>query len=138
MGSRGRVAVLSAAVAGFAAIAAPAIAQTVPMPIPAPHSRGIAPRAAIEPAPAARTPTAPPLPAPRIVNQGSVAQASGAPAPPAAVPGRPPAGTVAKPGGVTAFDGSQRALVERANAYLTSVSTLVGNFVQVGPDGNRT
>jgi outer membrane lipoprotein-sorting protein len=136
MGSRGRVAVMSAAVAGLAAIGAPAIAQTVPMPIPAPHSRGLAPQPTA-PAPAQTRAAQPPaLPAPRIVNQHRVAQAT--PAPPAAMPGRPPAGSVAKPGGAMAFDGNQRALVERANSYLTSVQTLVGNFVQVGPDGNRT
>ena len=32
----------------------------------------------------------------------------------------------------------QRALVDRVSAYLSSVQTLVGNFVQVGPDGSRT
>ena len=133
MGSRRRVAVMSAVFAGIAAIGAPAGAQTVPMPVPAPHSRGLAPRPAIVPPPAAQVPAAQ---APRIVNQRRVAQVSGTPVPPSA--GRPPAGSVARPGGATAFDGNQRALVERANGYLTAVSTLVGNFVQVGPDGNRT
>ena len=37
-----------------------------------------------------------------------------------------------------AFDPKQRALVERINGYLTSVHTLIGDFVQVGPDGART
>ena len=32
---------------------------------------------------------------------------------------------------------TQRGLVERVNAYLASLNTLVGNFVQVGPDGSR-
>jgi outer membrane lipoprotein-sorting protein len=37
-----------------------------------------------------------------------------------------------------ALDAKQRALVERINGYLTSVHTLIGDFVQVGPDGQRT
>ena len=37
----------------------------------------------------------------------------------------------------TAFDAKQRALLDRISAYLSSVQTLVGNFVQVGPDGRR-
>ncbi len=44
----------------------------------------------------------------------------------------------ARPGEMTLYDGSQRALVDRVSAYLTSVQTLVGDFVQVGPDGGRT
>jgi outer membrane lipoprotein-sorting protein len=40
-----------------------------------------------------------------------------------------------KPG---ALDAQQRALVERVNGYLTSVHTLIGDFVQIGPDGRRT
>jgi outer membrane lipoprotein-sorting protein len=42
------------------------------------------------------------------------------------------------PGETTAFDAKQRALVERVSNYLTNVQTLVGDFVQVGPDGTRT
>jgi outer membrane lipoprotein-sorting protein len=35
------------------------------------------------------------------------------------------------------FDAKQRALLEKVSNYLSSVQTLVGNFVQVGPDGRR-
>ncbi|HEY4774366.1 MAG TPA: outer membrane lipoprotein carrier protein LolA [Xanthobacteraceae bacterium] len=38
----------------------------------------------------------------------------------------------------TAFDGNQRALVERVSAYLSNIHTLVGDFVQIGPDGARS
>ena len=41
----------------------------------------------------------------------------------------------ARPG---VFDAKQRALIERINGYLSGVQTLVGDFVQVGPDGRRT
>ena len=32
----------------------------------------------------------------------------------------------------------QKALIEKVNTYLTSVQTLIGDFVQIGPDGRRT
>jgi len=38
----------------------------------------------------------------------------------------------------TAFDAKQRALLDRVSMYLSSVQTMVGNFVQIGPDGGRT
>ena len=37
----------------------------------------------------------------------------------------------------TAFSPAQRAQVDKVSAYLSSVQQLVGNFVQVGPDGGR-
>lgn len=40
--------------------------------------------------------------------------------------------------GASALDGTQRALVDKVNAYLSGMQTLVGNFVQVGPDRSRT
>lgn len=40
-----------------------------------------------------------------------------------------------KPG---VFDAKQRLLIDRVNGYLTTVQTLMGDFVQVGPDGRRT
>jgi outer membrane lipoprotein-sorting protein len=36
------------------------------------------------------------------------------------------------------FDASQKAEAARVSAYLSSLQTLVGNFVQVGPDGSKT
>lgn len=38
----------------------------------------------------------------------------------------------------TTFDARQKAEAAKASAYLSSLQTLVGNFVQVGPDGSRT
>ena len=38
----------------------------------------------------------------------------------------------------TAFDPKQRALLDRVSQYLSSMQTMVGNFVQIGPDGGRT
>ena len=36
------------------------------------------------------------------------------------------------------FDATQKAQAARVSSYLSSLQTLVGNFVQVGPDGSRT
>jgi outer membrane lipoprotein-sorting protein len=36
------------------------------------------------------------------------------------------------------FDDKQRALASKVSAYLSSIQTMTGNFVQVGPDGSRT
>lgn len=43
--------------------------------------------------------------------------------------------TASQPGG---FDANQRALIDRVSLYLSTIQTLVGDFVQVGPDGART
>ena len=78
-----------------------------------------------------------------------------APQPPATNPGPPPASEAApsRPGffpfsfmdkgspapqTTTAFDAKQRATLDRISLYLSSVQTMVGNFVQVGPDGGKT
>jgi outer membrane lipoprotein-sorting protein len=47
-------------------------------------------------------------------------------------------GSSGPPGQATAFDAKQRALLDRISMYLSSVQTMVGNFVQIGPDGGRT
>jgi outer membrane lipoprotein-sorting protein len=36
------------------------------------------------------------------------------------------------------FDATQKAQAARVSSYLSSLQTLVGNFVQVGPDGSKT
>ena len=41
-------------------------------------------------------------------------------------------------GSTTALKPEQRALIDRASNYLSSVQVLSGRFVQVGPDGKRT
>ena len=44
----------------------------------------------------------------------------------------------AQPGQATAFNNQQRQLLDRISLYLSSIQTLVGNFVQIAPDGSRT
>lgn len=38
----------------------------------------------------------------------------------------------------TTFDATQKAEAAKVSAYLSSLQTLVGNFVQVGPDGSKS
>ena len=77
---------------------------------------------------------APALAAPPNTVARPKASMQGAPKPPANLGGS----SIFKPGATTALDGDRRALVNRLSAYLSSVHTMVGDFVQVGPDGQRT
>jgi outer membrane lipoprotein-sorting protein len=93
-----------------------------------------APKPAVVPAPAVA-----PSPHPTLAQAsspaarpGSVGQAGRAP-----VPVAPNTRNVTRPGGA-GFDSNQRELVQKVSAYLSGMQTLVGNFVQVGPDGSRT
>jgi outer membrane lipoprotein-sorting protein len=113
----------------LAGLTAAAMAQSVPVPRPAPQ-----PKVGTTPPAAAAQPDRPP----NSLSLAPVAQ----PAPKSSMS---PAsivealtGILPKPGGSTAFDANQRALVERVNSYLSSVQTMVGDFVQVAPDGGRT
>jgi outer membrane lipoprotein-sorting protein len=120
MAERGGTFILVALVCGMMAVA-PAVAESVPLPTPAPL-----PKTGIAPPPAATAPAQPPektesrgfFPFSFSLDKGLQIQ--------------PQAGTA------TAFDAKQRALLEKVSVYLSSVQTLVGNFVQVGPDGGRT
>ncbi len=101
-------------------VTASASAENVPLPTPAPlpKSGGAQPPAATSAAPAAAAPTAPRetkgfFPFSSTFDKILSPQAN-------------------------AFDAKQRALLDRISLYLSSVQTLVGNFVQIGPDGNRT
>jgi len=85
-------------------------AQSVPLPIPSPRKGLAAPSEA--PPPAVVTPSP--------VTTGAAAAA--------AVPGQNAGG----------LDDKQRSLVDRVSTYLSSVQTLSGNFIQIGPDGGRT
>ena len=89
-----------------------------------------------QPAPAQKkSGTVPPPPVtqnsgPRVPSQPAPAQSNSLF--PFKIPG------LSSPGTTTAFDASQRALIDRINMYLMSVQTMIGDFVQVGPDGRRT
>jgi len=98
-----------------------ASAQSVPLPTPAPQPKsGTLPPTATGPAPAAKEGfRIGPITIPNILNRS-----------------RPP--EPAPPESSTAFDAAQRALADRVSGYLSGVQQLVGDFVQIGPDGRRT
>jgi outer membrane lipoprotein-sorting protein len=74
-----------------------------------------------------------PMPQPGPKRPAAVAK------PPAAIvpdTSRAPAPTV--PAEPITTEAGQHALVDRVSLYLSTIQTLVGNFVQVGPDGRKT
>ena len=104
---------IAAAVAG---VAAPSQAQTVPIPKPAPKGRDVQ-ISASEP------PRAP-------MTTGATQTA--APNPVIPDPRRNVPASI-----FATFDANQKAQAARVSSYLSSLQTLVGNFVQVGPDGTK-
>lgn len=127
-GHRSSLALLAACALSLALLAgfsAEAMADPVPVPKPAPKARANGTGA-----PAADRPT-PPMP----ISPAS-GFATGTAAPPNPV--MPATRQAGSPGAATAFDGGQRALAGKVSTYLSSLQTLAGNFVQVGPDGSRT
>jgi outer membrane lipoprotein-sorting protein len=70
--------------------------------------------------------------------QPPAAKKDAAPTPPSGLQLTPTGTAAAAPQDATNSEARQRALVERINGYLTNRQTLVGDFVQVGPDGART
>jgi outer membrane lipoprotein-sorting protein len=111
---RWRLAALAAALI-VGTSASSALAQTVPGAKPAPKVHSNVQLSASEKAPvaAATTPTKPPDPV--------------IPDPKRNVPANI----------FATFDANQKALATKVSNYLSSLNSLVGNFVQVGPDGSR-
>ena len=106
-----------------ALIASPqAKAETVPIPRPAPKARAAAAAQQQPPADITGTPL---VGTPPPAFQGG---------PPTPVLPNPRARAVAD----GTFDASQRAQAAKVSNYLSSLPTLVGNFVQVAPNGNRS
>lgn len=118
-------AVLMAVAAAGALV--PAAAETIPLPRPAPKARD---------ATAANTaPTQPPAAA---ENAGQpLVGTPPKPFKPQAMPVVVQPDTRAS-AGTGVLNAEQRALAGRVSSYLSSLSTLVGNFVQVAPNGSRT
>jgi outer membrane lipoprotein-sorting protein len=102
-------------------VAASAVAEDVPLPTPAPRNKaGSAAPATVTPPPAAvAAPAASDAP-----NKGFF-------------PFSLSFGKNSAPNPAAAFDPRQRALLDKVSGYLSSVQTLVGDFVQIGPDGRR-
>jgi outer membrane lipoprotein-sorting protein len=93
-------------------------AQTVPIPKPAPKGRDGVQLSASDPARGPMTTGATPAPPPNPVIPDPHRNL--------------PANIFAT------FDATQKAQAARVSSYLSSLQTLVGNFVQVGPDGSKT
>src|SRR3954469_1490822 len=105
--------------ASFAAGISSSSAQTVPVPKPAPKARERDNAQNQMP------------PAEKPITTGATQQQ-----PPTPVIPDPRRNT---PANVFAtFDANQKAQASRVSSYLSSLQTLVGNFVQVGPDGSKT
>ena len=118
-----RMAAMTAMLACLAA--APALAQTVPLPKPRPNP---AVTGTIANRPAAQAPPA--RPAVRAEAQPQAQPPNPISNPFAALLGMSGANTTLKP--------EQRAIIDRINNYLSGTQVLSGNFVQVGPSGQRT
>jgi len=95
-----------------------AFAENVPLPAPAPQPKSGAAPGAMAPA------------------SGQLAPASGEGK--GFFPFSLPFGGSAPLSQASAFDAKQRTLLSRVSTYLSGVQTMVGNFVQIGPDGGRT
>jgi outer membrane lipoprotein-sorting protein len=93
-------------------------AQNVPVPKPAPKTRGNIQMSASDP------------------QRGPLTTG--------AMPAQPPEPVIPDPRRnlpaniFATFDATQKAEAARVSSYLSSLQTLVGNFVQVGPDGSKT
>jgi outer membrane lipoprotein-sorting protein len=117
--SRGTHPVLAFVIAAsLIGIAGTSAAQSVPVPKPAPKGRDNmqlgAPETQRAPATTATTQIVPPnpvIPDPRRNAPDNL---------------------------LASFDANQKAQAARISTYLSSLQTLVGNFVQVGPDGSKT
>jgi outer membrane lipoprotein-sorting protein len=105
--------------ASLLGLAGPSAAQSVPIPKPAPKGRDSSPMSAMDaqrgaPLTTGATQSAPPnpvIPDPHRNTPTSI---------------------------FTSFDANQKAQAARVSATLSSLQSLVGNFVQVGPDGTKT
>jgi outer membrane lipoprotein-sorting protein len=98
--------------ASFVGAATSLSAQTVPIPKPAPKGRdGMQMSGPITTGATAAQPPEPVIPDPRRNVPANI---------------------------FASFDANQKAQAAKISAYLSSLQNLVGNFVQVGPDGTKT
>jgi outer membrane lipoprotein-sorting protein len=115
--------------------AAPALAQSVPLPTPRPTINTHPTTTGTIAAPKSAMPkSAIPDAALGARAQAPQAQATQAPNPVS----NPFAALLGQPGSASALSPEQRSLVERVNNYLSNMQILSGKFVQVAPDARRT
>ncbi|HET9247330.1 MAG TPA: outer membrane lipoprotein carrier protein LolA [Xanthobacteraceae bacterium] len=118
MAGMGRGLLVGAAL-GMVALTSAARAETIPLPTPAPLPK--------EGTPSSSKPTA--------AQGGGSGLAAGFKS--LFHLDREPEPAAAPPSTATGFNATQRTQVDKVSAYLSSIQQLVGDFVQVGPDGSR-
>jgi outer membrane lipoprotein-sorting protein len=136
------VAILVTPLAMTRASADPVVRENVPLPVPAPLPKT---GTAAQPAAAAAKPANDKsandkLTTDKPSNDKPATETRQTPSlfPFSALFGNKSSTAPAAPEPPSPFDAKQRALLERISAYLSSLQTTVGKFVQVGPDGGRT
>ena len=132
------VAILVAPLAMTRASADPVVSENVPLPVPAPLPKTgtAAPPAAAAAKPATNDKSA----NDKSANDKPATETRQTPSlfPFSALFGNKSSTAPAAPEPPSPFDAKQRALLDRISAYLSNLQTVVGKFVQVGPDGGRT
>jgi outer membrane lipoprotein-sorting protein len=119
MAGTGQGLFVGVAVLGMVALGWAARAETVPLPTPAPLPKE----------------TSSPSKSGTAAQPGSSGLAAGVKS--LFHLDREPASSATPVTTTTGFNAGQRAQVDKVSAYLSSIPQLVGNFVQVGPDGSR-
>ena len=119
MAGTGQGLFVGVAVLGMVALGWAARAETVPLPTPAPLPKE----------------TGSPSKSGTAAQSGSSGLAAGVKS--LFHLDREPASSATPVTTTTGFNAGQRAQVDKVSAYLSSIPQLVGNFVQVGPDGSR-
>ena len=117
--------------------AAPALAQSVPLPTPRPTINTHPTTTGAIAAPKSAMPKS----AIPDAALGARAQAPQAQAPQTQAPNpvsNPFAALLGRSTSTAALSPEQRGIIERVNNYLSTMQSLSGKFVQVGPDGRRT
>jgi outer membrane lipoprotein-sorting protein len=109
---------------------APVLAENVPLPTPAPLPKtgGAQSNSSTIPVPPAPIPSAS---SPADTHQSSSLF-------PFSLPFGKNSSNSSSSDQASNFDAKQRSLLDRISMYLSSIQTMEGNFVQVGPDGGRT
>jgi outer membrane lipoprotein-sorting protein len=138
-------AIFGASLATSPASADPVVSQNVPLPVPAPLPKTgtAAPPAAAAARPATDKPASDKAAADKPATDKPASETRQTPSlfPFSALFGNKSSTSTPSPSAPeppSPFDAKQRALLGRISAYLSNLQTMVGKFVQVGPDGGRT
>jgi len=112
----------------LACLSVPALAETVPLPTPRPAIL----QARSSSSGSVAAPAKPAVPVQALDARAQAPQKTPNPV------SNPFAALLGKATSPATLNADQRVIIDRVNNYLSSVQTLSGNFVQVGPDGSRT